>query len=65
MTKNKDLTKDENDQPANGIGKHNWIRVVEVTRDSPAEKVFELIINDERPGGWLSFQAERLPSLYP
>jgi hypothetical protein len=59
------LTYDENDQFGNGINRHNWIRIVEVTRTTPAEKVFELIINDERPHGWLSFQAERLPSLYP
>ena len=59
------LTKDENDNASLGNGRHNWIRIVEVTHDTPAEKVFELIIEDERPNGWLSFQAERLPSLYP
>ena len=59
------LTYDENDNFGNGINRFNWIRIVEVTRTTPAEKVFELTIKDERPSGWLSFQAERLPSLYP
>ena len=44
---------------------HNWVRIVEVTHESPAEKVFELFIDDERPAGWSVFRAERLPSLYP
>ena len=44
---------------------HNWVRIVEVTHDTPAEKVFELFIDDERPAGWSVFRAERLPSLYP
>ena len=44
---------------------HNWVRIVEVTHETPAEKVFELFIDDERPAGWFVFRAERLPSLYP
>ena len=44
---------------------HNWVRIVEVTHESPAEKVFELFIDDERPAGWSVFRAERLLSLYP
>ncbi len=44
---------------------HNWVRIVEVTHETPAEKVFELFIDDERPAGWYVFRAERLPSLYP
>ena len=44
---------------------HNWVRIVEVTHETPAEKVFELFIDDERPAGWSVFRAERLPSLYP
>ena len=44
---------------------HNWVRIVEVTHDTPAETVFELFIDDERPAGWSVFRAERLPSLYP
>ena len=46
-------------------GGHNWVRIVEVTHDTPADKVFELFIDDERPAGWSVFRAERLPSLYP
>ncbi|QXD23300.1 aryl-sulfate sulfotransferase [Opitutia bacterium ISCC 51] len=59
------LTYDKNDNFGNGVNRFNWIRIVEVTRTTPAEKVFELKISDKRPAGWLSFQAERLPSLYP
>ena len=44
---------------------HNWVRIVEVTHDAPAEKVFELFIDDERPAGWSVARVERLPSLYP
>ena len=44
---------------------HNWARIVEVTHDTPAEKVFELFIDDQRPEGWSVYRAERLPSLYP
>lgn len=49
---------------ADGAG-HNWVRIVEVTHETPAEKVFELVIDDERPAGWSVSRAERLPSLYP
>ncbi len=44
---------------------HNWARIVEVTHTSPAEKVFELLLDDEPPEGWRVYRAERLPSLYP
>ncbi|MBM64398.1 MAG: hypothetical protein CL484_15735 [Acidobacteria bacterium] len=44
---------------------HNWVRIVEVTHESPAEKVFEIFIDDDRPAGWSVYRAERLPSLYP
>jgi arylsulfate sulfotransferase len=43
-------------------------RLVEVTHTVPAEKVFELSIKDpapEAPDGWLTYRAERRPSLYP
>ncbi len=46
-------------------GGHNWVRIVEVTHETPADKVFELFIDDERPAGWSVARAERLPSLYP
>ena len=44
---------------------HHWARIVEVTHTTPAEKVFEVVIDDETPNGWAVFHAERLPSLYP
>ncbi len=46
-------------------GTHNWTRIVEVTHETPARKVFELFVNAEPPEGWFSFRAERIPSVYP
>ena len=43
---------------------HRSVRIVEVTHETPAQKVFELFIDDERPKGWTVFRTERLPSLY-
>ncbi len=59
------LVSDASGVPVVQGGGHNWVRIVEVTHESPAEKVFELFIDDERPAGWSVFRAERLPSLYP
>ena len=59
------LVSDESGSPIVEGGGHNWVRIVEVTHETPAEKVFELFIDDERPAGWSVFRAERLPSLYP
>ena len=40
-------------------------RIVEVTHETPAQKVFELIVEDEWPaGGWHVYRAQRIPSLY-
>ena len=59
------LVSDEAGSPiVDGPG-HNWVRIVEVTKETPAEKVFELFIDDEPPAGWSVYRAERLPSLYP
>ena len=59
------LVSDETGQPiVDGPG-HNWVRILEVTRDDPSEEVFELVIDDEPPRGWSVYRAERLPSLYP
>ena len=44
--------------------RHNWARIVEVTRTSPAEKVFELRVDDTPPQGWRIYRAMRIPSLY-
>lgn len=43
---------------------HHWVSLVEVTRETPAEKVWEVVIDDPR-GGWASYRAERVRSLYP
>ncbi len=36
-----------------------WARILEVTRDEPAETVFELVIDDDSPTGWHAYRAER------
>ena len=36
-----------------------WVRILEVTRDEPAETVFELVIDDDSPTGWHVYRAER------
>lgn len=41
-----------------------WARVFEVTHTTPAEVVFEVLIDDHR-AGWTVYRSERLPSLYP
>ena len=48
----------------NFAGAHHWTSVMEVTRESPAQKVWELVIQ-EPDGGWASYRVERVPSLYP
>ncbi len=47
--------------PAQG---HKWARVFEVTHETPARVVFEVVIDDPR-WGWTVYRSERLPSLYP
>lgn len=40
-------------------------RIMEVTHESPAQKVFELLVEAEWPaGGWHVYRAQRIPSLY-
>ena len=40
-------------------------RFVEVTHEAPAQKVFELVVEDEWPaGGWHVYRAQRVTSLY-
>lgn len=44
------------------------VHIIEVTRTEPGEKVFEISIEDPSPettDGWITYRAERLPSLYP
>lgn len=54
------LESDTEDSPA-----HQWARILEVTHTSPAEIVFELVIDDDPPTGWRVYRAGRLRSLYP
>jgi arylsulfate sulfotransferase len=54
--------KDGNDT-ASFAGRH-WARIVEVTHEMPARKVFELVIDDPAMG-WAVYRSERIPSLYP
>jgi hypothetical protein len=42
---------------------HNWITVTEVTHTMPAEKVWELVIDDRR-WGMAAFRTDRIESLY-
>jgi hypothetical protein len=41
-----------------------WARVLEVTHETPADVVFEVVIDDPSRG-WTVYRSERLPSLYP
>jgi len=41
-----------------------WVTIAEVTHSDPAEKVWEVVIDDPAVG-WASYRGERLPSLYP
>jgi hypothetical protein len=48
-------------------GTSRWARVVEVTHQTPPQKVFELIVGDPSrpsPPGWTVYRATRMPSLY-
>jgi hypothetical protein len=47
--------------PAQG---RKWARILEVTHTTPAEVVFEVLI-DDLSQGWTVYRSERLPSLYP
>ena len=42
-----------------------WARIVEVTHTEPAEKVFELLLEEDPGFGVHLYRAQRLPSLYP
>ena len=47
-----------------GPGTQRWARVLELTHGQPAEKVWEMRLQDDDMG-WSIYRAERLPSLYP
>jgi arylsulfate sulfotransferase len=56
---------DANGKPTGNFGAgHHWVSLVEVTRGESAEKVWEIVVDDPR-GGWASYRAERIKSLYP
>lgn len=43
---------------------NQWGRIIEVARQAPAQKVFELTIHDEDPAlGWTIYRADRIPEL--
>jgi hypothetical protein len=56
------VTEPEND--TDDSPDHQWARILEVTHTTPAETVFELVIDDDPPSGWRVYRAGRLPSLY-
>ena len=39
-----------------------WARILEVTRDDPAETVFALVLDDDSPTGWHVYRAGRWPA---
>ncbi len=55
-------------KPAQSVpGASRWARIVEVTRTTPARKVFELIVGDESQTGrfgWAVYRSRRIASLY-
>ena len=56
---------DANGEPTfNFAAAHHWVTLSEVTHTEPVEKVWEVVIDDPR-GGWASYRAERVRSLYP
>lgn len=54
---------DGNNAPP-GPGIQRWARLVELTHDQPAEKVWEMRLQED-DSGWSIYRAERLPTLYP
>ena len=47
-----------------GPGTQRWARLVEVTHDQPARKVWEMRLQED-DSGWSIYRSERLPGLYP
>lgn len=48
---------------SNIFGGHHFARVLEVTHEMPASKVFEIVIDDPEMG-WAVYRSERISSLY-
>ena len=47
-----------------GPGTQRWARLVELTHAQPAEKVWEMRLQED-DSGWSIYRAERLPDVYP
>jgi len=47
-----------------GPGTRRWARLMEVTHEQPAEKVWEMRLQED-DSGWSIYRSERLPSVYP
>lgn len=53
-------------EPADAVpSDHQWARIVEITHDSPAEKLFEVVLDSGLGSdtGWSIYRSERLPEL--
>jgi len=57
-------TNAEGDNAPPGPGTQRWARLVELTHEQPAEKVWEMRLQED-DSGWAVYRAERLPGLYP
>ena len=47
-----------------GPGTQRWARLIELTHDQPAEKVWEMRLQAD-DSNWSIYRAERLPGVYP
>ena len=47
-----------------GPGTQRWARLVELTHDQPAEKVWEMRLQED-DSNWSIYRSERIPSVYP
>jgi len=50
--------------PPGGPDTQRWARLVEVTHEQPAEKVWEMRLQED-DSGWSIYRSERLPGVYP
>jgi hypothetical protein len=56
--------KDKEGKPSiNIIAGHHWVRILELSHDQPADKVWEIVIDDPKMG-WAVFRSERVAGLY-
>ena len=57
-------TDSEGNNAPRGGDIQRWSRVLELTHEQPAQKVWEMLLKDDDLG-WSIYRAERLPPLYP